>query len=277
MADVRPRIALVVGGSSGFGAAIVDQLRRDGLMVIGTSRQVPADQPIDVETPALQCLDIRDEASVAALQAHLARHQMQPDVIVVNAGFGISGPVEDTPTTLAQAQFETNFFGSHRVVRAFLPAMRQRGSGQFIFIGSIAGQIALPFQPFYSASKAALAAYSDALRMEVMRHGIGVSLVEPGDHRTEFGAGRKPAPGAGDSAYQPQLARALALYEAGEQQGPPASELATLVARIARTPHPRPRYVKGLVLERLGMLARNRLPGWLFERLIMLVFRIPRS
>lgn len=275
MATVPRRSVLVVGGSTGFGAAIIQRMRSDGYSVIGTSRKASL-TPLATATPDLQRLDVRDDASVAALQAHLTEQGFIPDVIVLNAGYGIAGPVENTPMVLAEAQFATNFFGLHRLVQAFLPAMRRRGAGQLIFIGSIAAQLPLPFQCFYSASKAALAAYSDALRMEVMAHGIKVSIVEPGDHRTEFGVSRAVVPAGADRAYEPQAGRALALYAASEQAGPTADGLAALVSRIARTNRPRTRYRQTLLKERAALALRALLPGGMFERIIMAEFKIPR-
>ncbi len=276
MTTKTKRLVLVVGASSGFGAAILQYMSADGFDVIGTSRRAPSDAPIDLENPVLQCLDVRDDASVSALLARLQRQNLSPDVIVLNAGFGIAGPVEETPVALAEAQFATNFFGLHRVVLGFLPLMRQRRSGQLIFIGSIAGQLPLPFQTFYSASKAALAAYSDALRMEVMAHGIKVSLVEPGDHNTAFGEARTAPKLASDSPYLPQAAVALAEYEKGETNGAPAHEIAVLVTRIAHANQPKPRYVKGNLIERGGLGLRALLSGRLFERVMMSAFKIPR-
>mgnify|MGYP003386520231 CR=1 FL=1 len=273
MATVPRRSVLVVGGSTGFGAAIIQRMRSDGYSVIGTSRKASL-TPLATATPDLQRLDVRDDASVAALQAHLTAQGFIPDVIVVNAGYGIAGPVENTSMVLAEAQFATNFFGLHRLVQAFLPAMRRLGAGQLIFIGSIAAQLPLPFQCFYSASKAALAAYSDALRMEVMAHGIKVSIVEPGDHRTEFGVSRAVVPAGADRAYEPQAERALALYAASA--GPTADGLAALVSRIARTNRPRTRYRQTLLKERAALALRALLPGGMFERIIMAEFKIPR-
>jgi short-subunit dehydrogenase len=271
------RLALVIGASTGFGAAIAAQLRREGFGVVGTSRRAVPNTPIDLQSDTLQCVDVCDEKSVQALKSHLLKHHFNPDVIILNAGFGISGPVEETPTELAEAQFATNFFGLHRVVHAFLPKMRQRGSGQLIFIGSIARQLPLPFQTFYTASKAALAAYSDALRMEVMVYGINVSNIEPGDHQTEFASSRAFTTEATNGAYQPQAARALVLYETGEKSGAPASKLATLVARVAMTSKPEKTYRSCIAKERIALALQVILPAALFERVMMFTFKIPRA
>ena len=237
-----------------MGAAITEQMRRDKYSVIGTSRYAEPTSPIDLSNGALQQLDVRDETSVLALKRHLFQNGFNPDVIVLNAGYGISGPIEQTPTAFAQEQFDTNLFGLHRVVHAFLPGMRQRGSGQLIFVGSIARQIPLPFQAFYSASKAALAAYSDALRMEVMAHGISVTIIEPGDHRTAFGAGRTSIEAQIDSPYEPQAGRALQLYEKNEREGSPASRLAEKVALVAKTKNPKPKYLQCTYIERVVLI-----------------------
>lgn len=277
MLNMNNRLALVVGASSGLGAAIAHQLRRDGFGVIGTSRRAVPNTPIDVHADQLQCLDVRDDQSVQSLTAHLRAHQLVPDVVILNAGYGISGSVEETPTSLAEAQFATNFFGLHRVVQAFLPPMRERGSGQLIFIGSIARQLPLPFQSFYSASKAALAAYADALRMEVMVHGLTVSTIEPGDHQTGFAVGRDSSLITTNSPYQPQAARAIELYEKSERGGAPAASLAAFVSRVATARHPTSRYQVCSKQERFALMMRAMLPARLFERFMMSIFEIPRN
>ena len=266
---------LVVGASTGFGAAIADAFLARSERVIGTSRSAPSEGPVGAAGLTMVQLDVCDDASVAALAARLAEAGAMPDLIVLNAGFGISGAVEDTPLEAAMAQFNTNFFGVHRVVRAFLPAMRDRQDGQLIVIGSVAGQIPIPFQAFYSASKAAAASYVKALRMEVAAFGVRVSLIEPGDHKTAFGAARAASESGPESAYQPQAQRAVEIMEASETQGAPATDVAKLVVRIAGLRRPKIRYVRANAIEKLGLVLQGVLPSGLFERMLMDTYKVP--
>ena len=266
---------LVVGASTGFGAAIADAFVARGERVIGTSRSAPGEGALATTGLTMAQLDVCDEASVAALAARLDKAGIVPDVAVLNAGYGISGAIEDTPVEAAMAQFNTNFLGVHRMVRALLPGMRARGSGQLIVIGSVAAQIPVPFQAFYSASKAAVEAYAAALRMEVATFGIEATVVEPGDHKTAFGAARPLSDSGPESAYQPQAQRAVAIMEASELAGAPASDVARLVVRIAGLKRPKARYVQANRMERLGLVLQRVLPAALFEGIIMDTYKVP--
>ena len=196
-------------------------------------------------------------------------------MVVLNAGYGISGAIEDTPVEAAKAQFNTNFFGVHRMVRAVLPGLRARGGGRLIVIGSVSAQIPVPFQAFYSASKAAVASYVGALRMEVAAFGVDVTVVEPGDHKTAFGAARPLSDSGPESAYQPQAQRAVAIMEASELAGAPASDVARLVVKIAGLQKPKARYVQANRMERLGLVLQRVLPPAMFEGVIMDTYKVP--
>ena len=189
------RIVLVTGASSGFGRAIAAHLAARGYLVYGTSRS--AVMPEEATAPAERSLvpimipmDVCVDASVDAAVTHILRRHGRIDVLVNNAGFGIAGAVEDTSADELRRQFDTNVFGVLRVCRAVLPHMRRQGGGRIINVGSLAGLIALPFQGAYSASKFALEALSESLRMETKPYGISVSVIEPGDFRTSFTASR---------------------------------------------------------------------------------------
>ena len=266
---------LVVGASTGFGAAIAEAFVAQGERVIGTSRSAPGEGALSGTGLTMAQLDVCDEASVAALAVRLDKAGIVPDVAVLNAGYGISGAIEDTPVEAAMAQFNTNFLGVHRMVRALLPGMRARGSGRLIVIGSVAAQIPVPFQAFYSASKAAVEAYAAALRMEVAAFGIDVTVVEPGDHKTAFGAARPLSDSGPESASQPQAQRAVAIMEASELAGAPASDVARLVVRIAGVKRPKARYVQANRMERLGLVLQRVLPAALFEGIIMDTYKVP--
>lgn len=271
------RTVLVVGASTGFGAATAKLFVDGGARVIGTSRGAPSSGPVHASGLTMAKLDVCDDASVAALAARLAEAGALPDVIVLNAGYGIAGAAEDTPVEQVQAQFNTNTFGVHRVVRAFLPGMRERRSGRLILIGSVAAQIPIPFQAFYSASKAAAEVYMAALRMEVAAFGIHVSTIEPGDHDTEFGVARAANDSGPDSPYQPQAQRAVAIMEASESSGAPAEDVARLVVRVAGARRPKGVYVQANAMERLALGLKKLLPSRLFERIIMDTYKVPRT
>lgn len=265
---------IVTGASSGLGKAIAARLVRDGARIIGTSRSAPTHGAIADTGLTMAQLDVCCDASVAAFAQRVADAGAVPRTIILNAGFGISGAIEDTSATAALAQFDTNFIGAHRVVRAFLPMLRAQGGGQLVFIGSVAGRIALPFQAFYCASKAALASYVEALRVELRPFGIKVTLIEPGDHKTDFPDRRQGHDGMA-SVYDPLMRRVLRAMTASERAGAAPETLADLVSQIVAAASPRRRYLKINGTERFFVTMRAMLPDAWFEALLRNVYKIP--
>jgi short-subunit dehydrogenase len=265
---------VVTGASSGLGKAIAERLAQSGTRVIGTSRTAPANGSLLTPGVAMARLDVCDDASVEAFVARLAAESVVPRTIILNAGYGIAGAIEETAPDAALAQFNTNLIGAHRVVRAFLPTLRASG-GQLIFIGSVAGRIALPFQAFYSASKAALASYVEALRIELRPFDIWVTLIEPGDHRTDFPARRQPQGNRPDSPYEPLRTEVLNAMVASETAGAPPESLARVVARIVATDRPKRRHLKINATERFFVVQKAMLPGSWFDHVLRKVYKIP--
>ena len=197
MVSENQRVVLITGASSGIGKACASHLAAQGFRVYATSRR-----PSSITAPNLTMLaaDVNHDDSVEQTVAAIIEREGRIDVVINNAGMGIAGPLENTTTEHAKAQFEVNFFGALRVCRAVLPAMRSQQRGYIINIGSIGGILALPYQSMYSASKFALEGMSEALRMEIRSFGIRVVLIEPG----YISPGMKPAGQVrGDDAYRP--------------------------------------------------------------------------
>ena len=183
------RTWLVTGCSSGFGHALADALLMRGERVIVTARNRDAleqlVQPHGDRAIALT-LDIRREDQIdAAVKAGLENFGAI-DVLVNNAGHGSVGTVEQTPTDVARAMMETNYFGTLTLIRAVLPQMIERGTGQIVNIGSVAGQIGFPLLSYYCASKFAVAGLSESLAAELRPLGIAVTLAELGPFATNF-------------------------------------------------------------------------------------------
>ena len=217
--------------------------------------------------------DVTDEASVQRAVAEVMRRTDHIDVLILNAGFGISGPAECTPVEDVRRQMDVNFTGAVAVVQQVLPYMRRRRKGRIIFTSSVAAILPIPYQSFYSASNAAINAFALALQNEVRDYGICVSVLMPGDVRTGFTAARKkvqlPIGDAGVSpavmevrspstttkmfpsykeeseiAY-PHAEQAVETMERDEQRGLSPQAMARCLYRIATARHPRPQYVGG--------------------------------
>jgi NAD(P)-dependent dehydrogenase (short-subunit alcohol dehydrogenase family) len=262
------RTVLITGASSGIGAATATLLAANGYRVFGTSRRPPA------SSGAVRWLamDVRDEASVADGVRTLLAEAGSLDALVCNAGIGIFGSVEETDLARARAQFETNVFGTLIPVRAVLSAMRARGRGRIVIVGSLAGRATIPFQTHYSATKAAVDALAVGLRMELATTGVDVALIEPGDIKTAF----NDATDWGDttaSAYGERLRRCETVIreELEKAPGPEVVARAILTALTAR--RPRMRYPVG-PSSRLVPIARRLLPDALAQRLIRSHFKV---
>src|SRR4051812_8778467 len=181
---------LLTGASSGIGRDTALALARAGHHVIAAARRMPALEALHAEEPTITPLqlDLDDPASIAAAAAAVDRLTggRGLDALVNNAGFATAGALAELSDRDLRAQFETNVFGLMALTRAVLPAMLERGDGRIVNISSVSGRIPAPLLGAYHASKYALEALSDALRMELEPFGIRVAIVEPGTIRTEF-------------------------------------------------------------------------------------------
>ena len=172
------KVVLITGGSSGIGKSIGEYLHHKGFVVYGTSRNP---ERIQNSVFPLVALDVRNVDSIQAAVAKIIADSGRLDIVVNNAGVGITGPLEEIPTEEIKNNFETNFFGPIEVMKAVLPQMRAQKSGLIINVTSIAGYMGLPYRSVYSASKGALELITEALRMEVKSFGIQITNVAPGD------------------------------------------------------------------------------------------------
>ena len=180
------KIAVVTGGTSGIGREAALYLAKNGCTVYELSRRKEG-----VGGLRHISADVTDETSVNAAVAQILAEAGRIDILVNNAGFGISGAVEFTDTAEAQRQLDVNFFGMVRMNKAVIAVMRQQGSGRIVNLSSVAAPVPIPFQTYYSASKAAINSYTMALGNELRPFGITVCAVMPGDIKTGFTAARR--------------------------------------------------------------------------------------
>jgi len=171
---------LITGCSSGFGRATAVELKKRGFEVVATARRPASLEDLDVD--ARLALDVTDDASVAAAVSAAG----PVDVLVNNAGIGVSGPVELVPMAEVRRLFETNFFGALRMMQAVLPQMRHRRSGTIVNVSSVSGKVAAPLSGFYAGSKFALEAVSEAMYYEMGHFGIRTVIIEPGYFQTNI-------------------------------------------------------------------------------------------
>ena len=232
------KTAVVTGASSGIGYAVSEMLLKQGWTVYGLSRRGTAPEGVH-GIPA----DVTDEECMKAAIDRILSESSGIDLLINNAGFGISGPVEFTDLKDAKDQMSVNFLGEFLTAKAVLPAMRKAKKGSIVFVSSVAGEMAIPYQAFYSASKAAVNSLALALRNEVKDFGIRVTIVMPGDAKTGFTAVRRKD-SSGDQVYTKNVS-AVAAMEKDEQSGMSPEDVAGVILKAAEKKHPAPFYIAG--------------------------------
>ncbi len=215
---------LITGCSSGIGRALAEELHGRGQLVYATARRIESLEGLPTRTAAL---DVNDPASIEALMARLEEDGATVSLLVNNAGYGAMGPLAELPLEELRLQLETNVVAVVALIQAVVPGMAERRTGRIVNIGSVSGIMATPFSGAYCASKAAVHALSDALRMELAPFGIHVVTVQPGAIQSEFGS---TAGSAADKRreeldlYAP-LADSIAARAAASQEGPTPTEV----------------------------------------------------
>ena len=273
------RTALVTGASSGIGEDTARKLQALGYVVYGAARRTDRLQALTADGIRPLTMDVTDDASMTAGVDRILEETGRIDVLVNNAGYGSHGAIEDVPIDEARRQFEVNVFGLARLTQLVSPHMRAQGSGTIINISSIGGRLTTPLGGWYHATKYAVEALSDALRMELRPFGIDVVVVEPGAIRTAWwsiAADHLEATAEG-SAYADQI-RAVAgamRSESNQRRFSPPVAIARTIGKMVTARHPRTRYAVGFMAGPL-IAARRILPDRAFDQLIGAAFGFRR-
>ncbi len=234
------KTAVVTGATSGIGLATARALRDRGWTVYGVARHPGQGEDIRWRT-----CDVTDEGAFAALLRSVREESGSLDLLINNAGFGISGAAEFTDNRDAKRLLEVNLFGVVNGCRAAVPIMREQGRGRIINISSVAAPVAIPFQSWYSVSKAGVSAYTAALAEEVQPFGISLCAILPGDIHTGFTAAREKSP-LGDDIYSGRIARSVAVMEHDEETGMDPAAAGAYIAHVAEKKRVKPEYAIGL-------------------------------
>lgn len=260
------KIVLITGASSGIGKAIAEFLQTKNYKIYGTSRN-PDNYP-DSKVKLI-ALDVTDTLSIENAVSHIIEAESRIDILINNAGAGITGALEEIPANEIKRNFDTNFFGPIEVMKAVLPQMRQQKSGLIINITSIAGYMGLPYRSIYSASKGALEIITEALRMEVKGFGVEITNVAPGDFATNIAAGRYHAPLKEDSAYYIPYGNTLRTMNEHVDSGSNPDKMAQAIYKIIRTPKPKIHYKVGAFMQKFSIVLKRILPDKVYEKLLM--------
>jgi short-subunit dehydrogenase len=260
------KVVLITGGSSGIGKAIGEFLFEKGFTVYGTSRNP---EKITNSKFPLIALDVRNAESIKQAIDKVISISKRIDVVINNAGVGITGPIEEIPTQEIKNNFETNFFGPIEVMKAVMPQMREQNSGLIINITSIAGYMGLPYRGVYSASKGALEIISEAISMEVKSFGIDIVNVAPGDFATDIASGRYHAPVIQGSAYEIPYGNTLKQMDEHVDSGSNPNEMAMAIYQIINDKNPKLHYKVGAFMQKFSIVLKRILPDRIYEKMLM--------
>lgn len=259
------RVAVVTGASKGIGFETAKVLVEDGYTVYGLSRS-----RVLLEGILWKKCDVTDSESVDRVFSEILEENRKIDVLVCNAGIGISGAAEFVSEEDYRLQTDVNFNGAVLCAQAVIPAMRYAGGGKIIFISSLAAIFPLPFQGFYSATKAALNAFSDSLGIELKPFGIETCAVMLNDVKTEFTENRRKT-AAGDEVYGGRIEASVSKMEKSERNGMTPGQVAESVGRILKRRHLPPHKIVGAFNEFLGFLFRI-LPAGVLMKLLKMIY-----
>ncbi len=262
-----PKVVFITGGSSGIGKAIGEYLTTKDYTVYGTSRN--PDTVSEKLSFTLLKMDVTVSTSISEAISTIVQKEGRIDVLVNNAGIGITGPIEETPNMEIQRAFETNFYGPINVMKAVLPQMRAQNSGKIINITSIAGYMGLPYRGIYSATKAALEITTEAFRMETKQFGVEMTNVAPGDFATNIVAGRYHAPVLDSSPYKDAYGKTLKMMNDHVDAGEDPLKMAKVIHHIIEASSPRIHYKVGAFLQKFSVVLKRVLPDKVYERMLL--------
>lgn len=227
---LNDKVVVVTGATAGIGKATAELFAAKGAKVVCIARRTSA------QFDSFSA-DVTDTESVKSAISQIVNRYGRIDVLVNNAGMGISGAAEDTTDADAHRIFDINFFGTFNMIREVVPVMREAGGGVIINVSSVAAELSIPFQSFYSATKAAVSSFSAAVRNEVAPFGIKVTAVLPGDVKTDFTTSRRKN-ATDNPAYGDRIARSVAVMEHDERNGMSPNVIASLIVRLAASKNP---------------------------------------
>lgn len=259
------KVVIVTGGNSGIGKQTALALKKSGCIVYDFSRR-------EINTEGIKhiSVDVTDEEKVTQAVKEVFETENRIDIVINCAGFGISGAVEFTNLADAKLQFDVNFFGMVNVNKAVIPYMRDNSGGRIVNISSVAAVAHIPFQTYYSASKAAIESYTCALANELKSFEISVTAIQPGDICTEFTQARQKT-FEGDEIYNGRISRSVAGMEKDEQKGMSAQTAGEYIAKISLKEKVKPLYAIGMSYKLICLLCkvfpcgiRNRIIGMLY-------------
>lgn len=273
--NMETKVVLITGASTGIGLAAAIQMMNKGVRVYAASRRGGISQKSTAGAGELihVKMDVNKEEEIASVVAQIIKENSHLDAVICNAGNGIAGSIEDTSSDEVKYQLETNFFGAVKTIQACIPVFRSQGYGKILATSSVAAIVPIPFQAFYSAGKAALLLFMQALSIELKPFGIQCCSVLPGDTKTEFTAARVYTKNSKspDSVYLQKMNTSVKRMEHDEQNGMKAEIVAGKMVQQIMKKKMSTNVVPGLQYQIICLLF-NRLPSNIRLWLVGLIY-----
>lgn len=259
------KTVLISGASSGIGYALAKKMVQDGYTVIGLSRKKPS----DITFKYYEC-DLTNTEAIAQVSSKIIKESPSIDILVNCAGVGTSGAIEEIPEKDLKWVYDVNLFGTIELIKKMLPALKKSPKSKIINIGSVAGEITIPYQTSYSMSKSSLQRLTEGLRIELKQFGIDVCTVLPGDTKTGFTFNRKIILND-NSPYESRVKRSLNRMEKDEQNGVSPNKVVKVISKVIKKKSTPIQVVVGIDYKLLVLLNKI-LPKKIVEYIIIKMY-----
>jgi NAD(P)-dependent dehydrogenase (short-subunit alcohol dehydrogenase family) len=247
--SIEPRTWVITGSSTGFGRLLAEEVLKTGDQVVATARKLEQVSDLEQKYPGQALalpLDVTSQDQVDSVVEKALQRFGRVDVLVNNAGYGVTGAIEEVSDAELEPMYATNVFGLLRVTRAFLPQLRKQRSGHILNLSSIGGLTASPGWGLYQSTKFAVEGLSEALAQEVAPLGVHVTLIEPGPFRTDFlgRSGVEAVTRITDYSTTADNARRYRSDQHGRQPGDPLKAVQAMI-QVVNSPNPPLRLLLG--------------------------------
>jgi NAD(P)-dependent dehydrogenase (short-subunit alcohol dehydrogenase family) len=267
------KVVIITGASSGIGKATALLLTRQAYTVYGLARRIERLKELEPEGVKIIQADVTDELSITAAVNMILENEGKIDILINNAGYGEYGAIEDVTLENAQKQLDVNLLGLARITKLVIPQMRIQQYGKIVNISSIGGKMVSPMGGWYYASKFAVEALSDSLRMEVKPFGIDVIIIEPGGIKTEWGSiADTTLMQASEKSPYARFAQKAHRATALQERLPEPLIIAKLIKKAIEARYPKTRYVKGFMAKTI-IFFKWLLSDRLFDKIVMSQFK----
>ncbi|MGY8932510.1 MAG: SDR family oxidoreductase [Flavobacteriales bacterium] len=260
------KIVLVTGASSGIGKSIALFLSSNGFKVYGTCRDPKKYNIIDFNL--LKC-DITSINEIKECVNFIIKKEGRIDILINNAGIGITGSMEETSEIDMKTAFETNLYGPINIIKECIPSMRNQKSGLVINITSVMGYFALPFRGVYSATKSSMEIVGEAFSMELNKFNIKVVNIAPGDFKTDIISRRINTPSLSNSLYKKDYINSIDSANNHVKNALSPDIISKLVYKIIKSKNPKIHYKVGTFIQKFSIVLKGLLPDRLFEKILI--------